>query len=226
MSEDMIRVDELRNQSIAEMNLIEQLTSIIDTIEKASQRLGDMLNALQEEKYELAKKGYEYVRIVKENAQEKKEESMEYLVRVSPNLMYKEIFMLTLNHLDALSQIIDELGFKVSLVARLKTKCSSLASINEMFSRIKEMLSLLRHESKNLNINPKQSLEQHSKILSLENTVDQNYRSLDEKILENRDQLQAVEALLLKDVINLIEDAADKIRETSYGLKYIALHRF
>ncbi len=226
MSEDMIRVDELRNQSIAEMNLIEQLTSIIDTIEKASQRLGDMLNALQEEKYELAKKGYEYVRIVKENAQEKKEESMEYLVRVSPNLMYKEIFMLTLNHLDALSQIIDELGFKVSLVARLKTKCSSLTSINEMFSKIKEMLSLLRHESKNLNINPKQSLEQHSKILSLENTVDQNYRSLDEKILENRDQLQAVEALLLKDVINLIEDAADKIRETSYGLKYIALHRF
>lgn len=226
MSEDMIRVDELRNQSIAEMNLIEQLTSIIDTIEKASQRLGDMLNALQEEKYELAKKGYEYVRIVKENAQEKKEESMEYLVRVSPNLMYKEIFMLTLNHLDALSQIIDELGFKVSLVARLKTKCSSLTSINEMFSKIKEMLSLLRQESKNLNINPKQSLEQHSKILSLENTVDQNYRSLDEKILENRDQLQAVEALLLKDVINLIEDAADKIRETSYGLKYIALHRF
>ena len=225
MSEDMIRVDDLRNQSIAEMNLIEQLTGIIDTIEKASQRLGDMLKALEEEKYELVKKGYEFVRAVKEEAQEKKEQAMEYLVRISPNLMYKEIFMLTLNHLDTLSQLIDELAFKISVVAGFGLKCNNLDKITEMFSDIREMLVLLRQESKNLNINPRQSLEQHDKIKTLEDKTDNNYRKLDEIILGNN-PMSITEALILRDVITLIEEVADKIRETSYGLKYIALHRF
>ena len=226
MSEDMIRVDELRNQSIAEMNLIEQLTDIIDTIEKASQRLGDMLQALRDEKYELVKKGYEFVRMVKENAQSKKEQAMEYLVRISPNLMYKEIFMLTLNHLDTLAQSVDELGFKVALAAKLRIKCSSLPDVTNMYNTITEMLSLLRQESKNLSINPKLSLEQHTKIVSLEDKIDNNYRKLDETIMGKTSEMALSEALVLKDVIDLIEGAADKIRETSYGLKYIALHRF
>ncbi len=226
MSDDMIRVDDLRSQSIAEMNLIEQITRILDVIDKESLRVNDMMNSLLEGKLELVKKGYDYVRSLKEEAQRRKEDTMEYLVRVTPSLINKDIFMLSLNNLDSLTQLLDEIAYTMNVIASSNIKLDSTlgSELQSMYSIIRSMIVSLLKSAKQLNIEPKKSLEFHEEILEKEEEHDLKYREIVVKLLNDYHE-SIRDLMLLKDFVGLLEETADKIRESSYDFRYLALYR-
>jgi len=226
MSDDMIRVDDLRSQSIAEMNLIEQITRILDVIDKESLRVNDMMNSLLEGKLELVKKGYDYVRSLKEEAQRRKEDTMEYLVRVTPSLINKDIFMLSLNNLDSLTQLLDEIAYTMNVIASSNIKIDSALGkeLQSMYNIIRSMIVSLLKSAKQLNIEPKKSLEFHEEILEKEEEHDLKYRHIVVKLLNDYHE-SIRDLMLLKDFVALLEETADKIRESSYDFRYLALYR-
>ena len=225
MSEDMIRYDDMRSHSIAEMNLKEQITDILNTIEKETTRTGEMISSLLEGKYELVKKAYELVRALKEEAQKKKENSMEYLVRVTPNLLNKEMYIFALIHLDTLSQQIDELAHKLAIAASFNANFpeSLGAQFKELFANLSEMIKLLRDEAKQLTVDNKKVLEYHDKILLLEEEVDEKQRKLLTDLLKNVPSLPTL--FILKETLDTLENSSDKIREASHVFRYLALFR-
>lgn len=229
MAEEYFRPDEMINQSIAEMNLTEELAGILDILAKMSLRISELFQALCDGKVELVKKGYEYVRSLKEDAQIKKEKTMEYLVRVAPTLLNREVYTFTLYHVDTLSQQLDELAFKLSISApelvRIdKSICQE--SIN-VIHKLREMISGLQQSSKSLNINKTKTLETLSKVINNENDVDSVYRLLEQSLLEKMSSQKdcLLPYTLMREVLNFAETTADLARDIAYDLKYIVFYR-
>ncbi len=226
MGEEIIRYDDIMNQSIAEMNLAEQLSGIIDIIVRESDRASDMIRGLIEGKRELVKKGYDYVKNLKDEAQEKKESAMEYIVRVSPSLITKEIYMFSLSNLDKLSQAIDSISYRLTMIAYSDIVIDKgiAESIKEMFEKTHNMIEDLFQAAKHLNINTKKTLELHERICSMENEVDETYRNLELQIIRKYSE-DIYSLMILKEIVDLIEDTADLIRDSSHDFKYLALYR-
>lgn len=229
MAEEYFRPDEIINQSIAEMNLAEEIAGIIDIITKEGLRLTELFNALCGGKVELVKKGYEYVRSLKEDAQLKKEKTMEYLVRVAPSLLNRETYIFTLYHLDMLSQQLDELAFKLSITAMELSKidndtCLEAASV---IQKLKEMLDNLLSSAKSINVNRTKALELTNRVINYENDVDIIYRSLEQKIIEKMSQTREflLAYTLMREVLSFAEATADLARDIAYDLKYIVFYR-
>ncbi|MCC6009870.1 MAG: hypothetical protein LM588_02600 [Fervidicoccaceae archaeon] len=229
MAEEYFRPDEMINQSIAEMNLTEEIAGIIDIITKEGLRLTELFNALCGGKVELVKKGYEYIRSLKEDAQLKKEKTMEYLVRVAPSLLNREIYTFALYHLDTLSQQLDELAFKLSIAASELSKVDGdiCLEATRVVQKLKEMLDYLLASAKSINVNRTKALELTNRVINYENDVDIVYRSLEQRIIEKMAQSREflLAYSLMREVLSFAEGTADLARDIAYDLKYIVFYR-
>lgn len=229
MAEEYFRPDEMVNQSIAEMNLTEEISGIFDIITKESIRIAELMGALCDGKVELVRKGYEYVRSLKEDAQLKKERTMEYLVRVSPTLLNREVYMFALYHIDSLSQNLDEFAFKLSLTAGELMKINKAICDEglKIIHKIRDITSTLLTSSKALNINRAKALEAANAVIMGENDIDSIYRSLEQRLIssscEHKDECMAY--LLAREVFALAEQVADIARDIAYDIKYLILYR-
>lgn len=229
MAEEYFRPDEMVSQSIAEMNLTEEMSGILDIITKESVRITELMNALCDGKVELVRKGYEYVRSLKEDAQLKKEKTMEYLVRVAPTLLNKEVYMFALYHIDFLSQQLDEFAFKLSLAAQelVKAERGVCEEGLRMVYKIREIVEALLLSSKSLNINRTRALEAANTVILGESEVDSIYRSLEQKLmgLSSGHHGSCLAYCLAREVFALAEQVADVARDIAYDIKYLILYR-
>lgn len=229
MAEEYFRPDDMVNQSIAEMNLTEEIVSIIDILSKQGLRVTELFQALCAGKTELVKRGYEYVRSLKEDAQIRKEKTMEYLVRVAPSLLNREIYTFTLYHLDSLSQQLDELAFKLSIFAPeiVKVEGDLCAESVKVVLRLKDMLDLLLSGAKSINVNRTKALELLTRVISHENDVDLYYRMLEQRIVERMAAQRdcSLPYQLMREELLFAENIADLARDIAYDLKYVIFYR-
>ncbi|MGB9725607.1 MAG: DUF47 domain-containing protein [Fervidicoccaceae archaeon] len=218
--------DEAVQSSIAEMNLSEQLQKILSTVDAEAKRLGEIIGSLNEGKFELVKKGYESVKQLKDEAQNLKEGTMEYIVRVSPALLTKELYIYSLSHLDRLIQIMDSIAYRLTILAESGIELDGGAKERfiEMSRKSLNMISELFQEAKMLSTNAKMILEVHEDINSKEEEVDQLYRGLVLEIIKKYSK-DVFSLMILKEIVDLTEDLADIIREASHDFKYLALYK-
>ncbi|MEM4035284.1 MAG: hypothetical protein QXU97_01515 [Fervidicoccaceae archaeon] len=215
------RSDEI---SIAELNLREEFVEILDIIEKETARVVEMATTLSEGKIELVRKAYDNVRALKEEAQKKKEEVMEYLIRVSPNLLNKEMYVFAMLHLDSLAQYIDELAHRLTLLTNFNDEGASkevLEGLLQMSGGLLQMVRKLREAAKSLAAGRSKLHEIHAEILASEDEMDLKYRKMLLRILENTRNLPHL--FLTKEALSVAEEASDKIREASHVFRYLAL---
>ncbi|AFH42762.1 MULTISPECIES: DUF47 domain-containing protein [Fervidicoccus] len=226
MPQEIIRDDEILNMNLAEMNLAEQITNILLTINQEGKMAQELISGFIQGKMELVKKGYEPIKKIKDDAQRMKESTMEYVVRVSPTLMTKELYMFSLSHLDRISQIIDSIIYRLSILAHSGfTLDQSIAELFSQFSSTSfNMVELLYTESKYLSSNSKKVGEIHDEINRKEDLVDQLYRRLELEIIRKYSN-DLFHLLLLKEVVDLIEELSDKIRDASHDFRYISLYK-
>jgi len=227
MPEEFINLNnEALQSSIAEMNLSEQLQKILSAVDSERKRVEEIILNMREGKYELVKRGYEYVKQLKDEAQKLREGTMEYVVRVSPALLTKELYIYSLSHLDRLIQIIDSIAYRLSILAEsgIELDGGTKERIIEMSSKSLGMVADLFQESKLLSTNARMIIEVHEGINSREEEIDQIYRGLVLEIIRKYSK-DVFSLMLLKEIVDLVEDLADIIREASHDFKYLALYK-
>lgn len=227
MPEEFINLNnDALESSIAEMNLSEQLQKILSAVDSERKRVEEIILNMREGKYELMKRGYEYVKQLKDEAQKLREGAMEYVVRVSPALLTKELYIYSLSHLDRLIQIIDSIAYRLSILAEsgIELDGGTKEWIIEMSSKSLGMVADLFQESKLLSTNARMIIEVHEGINSREEEIDQIYRGLVLEIIRKYSK-DVFSLMLLKEIVDLVEDLADIIREASHDFKYLALYK-
>lgn len=226
MQGDTMRTDDIVNMSIAEMNLAEQIAKILSTISQESKRLEEIVKSFADKNMEGVKRGYEYVRHLKNDAQKTKEETMEYVVRLSPTLVTKELYIFSLANLDRISQLIDSIAYRLSILAYSNATVGDELKdqfVSFSFASL-SMVEKLYNEAKYLSSNPRKVGEIHMEINRIEEDVDQMYRELELEIIKMFSK-DVFSLMIVKEIVDLIEELADKIRDASYDFKYLALYK-
>ena len=226
MAEEYYNPEDLRKASIAELNLIEMLKNVARLAEDTYTEVNDIVVSFLNKQLDIAKTRYVKARHMKNQTEELKDKAMEYLVRVSTSLLYKDAYRYVLIDLDKMSQNLDAIAYRLYLLAdRGYTVDEGVAvDIRSFMDKIREQLSVLTTAIEMLGINPKKSLEEAERIIRMEEDADQSYRELELKIFEEYAENLPL-LLVLKEIVDLLEETSDMARDAADNLKYIALHK-
>ncbi len=226
MAEEYYNPEDLRKASIAELNLIEMLKNVARLAEDTYTEVNDIVVSFLNKQLDIAKTRYVKARHMKNQTEELKDKAMEYLVRVSTSLLYKDAYRYVLIDLDKMSQNLDAIAYRLYLLAdRGYTVDEGVAAdIRSFMDKIREQLSVLTTAIEMLGINPKKSLEDAERIIRMEEDADQSYRELELKIFEEYTEKIPL-LLVLKEIVDLLEETSDLARDAADNLKYIALHK-
>lgn len=226
MAEEYYSPDDLRKASIAEMNLIEMLKSITRTVEGTFTEVNDIVLSFLGGQLETVKTRYVKARYLKNQAEELKDKTMEYLVRVSTSLLYKDVYRIVLTDLDKIAQNLDAVAYRLYLLADkgYTLKGTIVDRVKEFMNNIRKEIAGLGSSIEMLAINPKKAIEHASEIIRMEEEVDQEYRELELIVFEGyADNIPLL--LVLKEIVDLLEETSDLARDAADNIKYIALHK-
>lgn len=226
MAEEYYNPEDLRKASIAELNLIEMLKNVARVAEDTYTEVNDIVVSFLNKQLDIVSTRYVKARHMKNQTEELKDKAMEYLVRVSTSLLYKDAYRYVLTDLDRMSQNLDAIAYRLYLLAdRGYTVDEGVAiDIRSFMDKIREQLSVLIAVIEMLGINPKKSIEEAERIIRMEEDADQSYRELELKIFEEYTEKIPL-LLVLKEIVDLLEETSDLARDAADNLKYIALHK-
>ena len=226
MAEEYYNPEDIRKASIAELNLIEMLKNVARQAEDTYTEVNGIVVSFLNKQLDVVKTHYVRARHMKNQTEELKDKAMEYLVRVSTSLLYKDVYRYVLIDLDKMSQNLDAIAYRLYLLAdRGYTVDEGVATdIRGFMDKIREQLSVLTTAIEMLGINPKKSLEEAERIIRMEEDADQSYRELELKIFEEYNEKIPL-LLVLKEVVDLLEETSDLARDAADNIKYIALHK-
>ncbi len=226
MAEEYYNPEDIRKASIAELNLIEMLKNVARQAEDTYTEVNDIVVSFLNKQLDVVKTHYVKARHMKNQTEELKDKAMEYLVRVSASLLYKDVYRYVLIDLDKMSQNLDAIAYRLYLLAdRGYTVDEGVATdIRGFMDKIREQLSVLTTSIEMLGINPKKSIEEAERIIRMEEDADQSYRELELKIFEEYNEKIPL-LLVLKEVVDLLEETSDLARDAADNIKYIALHK-
>ena len=164
------------------------------------------------------------VRNVKELIEDLKDKPMEYLARLPPELIMKDIFGPIILKLNNVNQLMEGSFYRFSLLSkRRKTSNSLIVNTRELVGLVFDQLNVFSKALNVMNDYPKEALREIRKIDELEEKVDVTYRSNLYDVLEESDGCPC--AILTWEILGNIEDASDEIKEAAENFKYYLLHR-
>jgi uncharacterized protein Yka (UPF0111/DUF47 family) len=229
MSEDALRLELSvgSNESIAESNIVERVKSLIRDVIQGFREVLSQLKDLSEDKVELVKVRHERIRSIKNNVESNSISVMEYIVRVSPALIYKDIYVSIVSNIlksvescEATSYRALALSIKgsVEISDMLYSLLESMvrSSIN-MLEDLDSMLTLI-------SVNPRKIGEIYNDVVKLEDDIDNFYRHALIEVVKSCGS-DAGTLVLMKELIDKLEDAADHLKDVGTNLKYLSLHR-
>ncbi|BEP18190.1 hypothetical protein PYJP_15420 [Pyrofollis japonicus] len=214
-----------KQRSLAEENLNEQLLGMVRTVRQPVMLVYDAISRLSEGKTEELGKLYEEVKSLKDRIENMKEDILSYLARLGDllvtNNLYRDIFL----NITRVAQVIEGITYRAYLLASNVNKTFSreiLDDLIKMTDKIRQEYLSLENAVENLTTNPKKSYEISQNVSSVEDEIDSLYRKLTYSIYrELRDDL--VTLMLFRDIIDMVEDLADLLRDLSEDIKFLAL---
>jgi uncharacterized protein Yka (UPF0111/DUF47 family) len=144
------------------------------------------------------------------------------LAEIGAILMSREDFLRFTNLTSEIADFCEGIAFRLMEIMDRKWKVSleirkDLMSFSEA---VFETISKLRETAMTLNYGSTKTLEKAREVEVAEQAVDDLYRELEVKILNGKLEIPAL--LLLRDVIALLEDAADKAEDASDAARIVA----
>jgi len=215
-----------RKRSLAEESLEEQMLSLTRAVARSVSALYDATEALLAGDDKRLKDVHVKVKQTKELVESMKEDALSYLARLGDLLSTASLYRSTFLTLTRVAQMIEGVTYR----AYLMTTNSSITSntIRDLLLKLTNTIAKeherLEHAIRFLTSNPKRSYEEAQVILSLEDEADDLYRQLSlamYKELYNN----MVGLMLLRDIVEMMEDVADLIRDASEDVKFLALHK-
>ncbi len=232
MAEESIRFDEDiggARESLAESHIMEQLNILLRGIEDECRELVFMVKDLDEGKKVAVDRRYGRVRNIKDSIEGNSINLMEYLIKVSPALTFKDIYFAMIQELVRTSEHIEAAAYRIVLLSkkefnRMPDKLYALLeeTVKKLMSMIGTISSMLNKLS--MGVSNKVMRELYIEVVKAENAVDDYYRESGLSIIDYyKNDVSTL--LLFKELFDKLEDGADLLKRVGNYIRYISLHR-
>ncbi len=214
--------------SLAESTLDEQIVSMVRTVDDLVRELRNILSGLIKGDASIVKSRYEKVRSLKDDAEKLKDGALRYMVGITVPLesadAYKAIFI----GLARLAMLIDGAAYRSLLIVENTDPKSLPAELGDMVVSMAEAIAKqfegLINAARLVSTNPRRSGEEALKALRLEDEIDLMYRKASIMVYRLlRDDIIAL--MLVKDLVELLEEVSDHIRDIAENVRLLALYR-
>jgi uncharacterized protein Yka (UPF0111/DUF47 family) len=186
-----------------------------------------MLRDLDEGKSVAVEKRYARIKNMKDNIEQSTINLMEYVIKVSPALMFKDVYVTVIQDLVRSAEHAEAAAFRILLLNNKEFKRMSdkiYVLVEETIKKLSGMIDILSSMITKLRENPKQIRELYFELIKSEDSIDEYYREGGIDILkEYSNDVGAL--MLLKELFDKLEDAADILKRVGTYIRYIALHR-
>ena len=220
--------DEKLKISLAELSLSEQLLGLARHVEDVVKETASIIEGLAEGKVENAKLLYERINGLKNQAEEMKDSTLTYIARLGVALDTATYYKNVALALARIAQLMDGAAYRAKLLAELESKPQLSPeisrSLKEAVTTLLETYSQLLSAIRQLSDNPRQSIERAKRVVGGEEKMDAVYRSFLYTIYRKAES-GIGKMLLLRDLIDFIEDAVDTARNAAEDILFLAMYR-
>ncbi|MBT3579838.1 MAG: DUF47 family protein [Nitrosopumilus sp.] len=206
----------------AKRKAIAVLQDEINRILNASRELGTLTESLMKKDKKAVKNTLEQISTIEEEVENLRRKITREVADVGGLIMNRENLLNTSYTMDEIAGYITGIAFKLSNVNIATLKSSKLdKDISELISLVVDEVYKLNEIIRSLNTNTANAIELAQETQTIERQIDIKYREATIKLL---DQVKdPKELLLIKDVIEGIEEMSDKCQKVSDSFILLAL---
>jgi len=206
----------------AKRKAIAVLQDEINRILNASRELGTLTDSLMKKDKKAIKNTLEQISTIEEEVENLRRKITREVADVGGLIMNRENLLNTAYTMDEIAGYITGIAFKLSNVKITTLKNSKLdVDISELISLVVDEVYKLNEIIRSLNTNTANAIELAQETQTIEREIDIKYREATIKLLN--EVKDPKELLLIKDVIEGIEEMSDKCQRVSDSFILLAL---
>ena len=206
----------------AKRKAIAVLQDEINRILNASRELGTLTDSLMKKDKKAIKNTLEQISTIEEEVESLRRKITREVADVGGLIMNRENLLNTAYTMDEIAGYITGIAFKLSNVKITTLKSSKLdKDIGELISLVVDEVYKLNEIIRSLNTNTANAIELAQETQTIEREIDIKYRDATIKLLN--EVKDPKELLLIKDVIEGIEEMSDKCQRVSDSFILLAL---
>ena len=206
----------------AKRKAIAVLQDEINRILNASRELGTLTDSLMKKDKKAIKNTLEQISTIEEEVENLRRKITREVADVGGLIMNRENLLNTAYTMDEIAGYITGIAFKLSNVKITTLKSSKLdKDITELISLVVDEVYKLNEIIRSLNTNTANAIELAQETQTIEREIDIKYRDATIKLLN--EVKDPKELLLIKDVIEGIEEMSDKCQRVSDSFILLAL---
>ncbi|MEM0380883.1 MAG: DUF47 family protein [Desulfurococcaceae archaeon] len=213
------------NESIAEMNIFESIASMTRIVEDAFRVFNELVDNFDREDIDFTKL-YNKIYEPKTRVEEHKIMLMEYLARLGEAIDYKQYYVSLTLSLERLVQLLDGASYRIMLLKK------NYKTVNKIVNEyLKQMKDVINEQFKNFTSGlktiakePRKTISFINEISKLENKADEIYREATFN-LYTKFSNDILLLMMLRDILDFVEDTSDLLRKIGEELRYLALNR-
>lgn len=214
--------------SIAESTLDEQMLNLARMVDDALRELRQVLDSLVKGDQSAVRSRYEKVRSIKEGVERAKDDALRYMAGLGLALASADSYKAVFLGLARLAMIVDGAAYRSLLIAEnadpSKIPVELADVLLAMVSSLQRQHDSLVTAIRLVAANPRRSWEEAAKTLKLEDEIDLMYRKAEimvYKLLRS----DIIALMLVKDLVELLEEASDVIRDVAENVRLLSLYR-
>ena len=206
----------------AKRKAIAVLQDEINRILNASRELGTLTDSLMKKDKKAIKNTLEQISTIEEEVENLRRKITREVADVGGLIMNRENLLNTAYTMDEIAGYITGIAFKLSNVKITTLKSSKLdVDIGELISLVVDEVYKLNEIIRSLNTNTANAIDLAQETQTIEREIDIKYREATIKLLN--EVKDPKELLLIKDVIEGIEEMSDKCQKVSDSFILLAL---
>ncbi|MFQ5999435.1 MAG: DUF47 domain-containing protein [Candidatus Bathyarchaeia archaeon] len=196
----------------------DHLRRVMEIFRKISQ----MIDCFVKEDKNLARELFADIRKSEEEVDIARREVSRELAEIGAILMSREDFLRFTNLTSEIADFCEGIAFRLLEIMERgwKVPTDIKEGLTKLSDAVFETISKLRETAMTLNYGASKALEKAREVEAAERIVDDLYRELEVKIINSHISIPVM--LLLRDVIQILEDAADKAEDASDAARILA----
>jgi uncharacterized protein Yka (UPF0111/DUF47 family) len=188
----------------------------------ASRELVQLFGALQKNDNPAVQGSVERIRKAEEDTEQLRRMLTRELAEIGTMMINREDFLRTAYNVEEMSGYIAGVAFKISQMKYSTVKKAGIAEdLRDLIDMSVESVQRLNEVVRALAINPIHAIDLSNSVQKLERQVDDKYRVLTSKIMSEIDSVK--ELLLLRDIVQGIEDLVDNCLSATDSITILAL---
>jgi uncharacterized protein Yka (UPF0111/DUF47 family) len=188
----------------------------------ASRELVQLYGALQKNDNPAVQGSVERIRKAEEDTEQLRRMLTRELAEIGTMMINREDFLRTAYNVEEMSGYIAGVAFKISQMKYSTVKKAGIADdLRDLIDMSVESVQRLNEVVRALAINPIHAIDLSTSVQTLERQGDDKYRVLTSKIMSEIDSVK--ELLLLRDIVQGIEDLVDNCLSATDSITILAL---